>query len=62
MDPLRAGTVNAADLLGTADRGELAGKAADIVMLPGNPLKYNPCDRSGRFVMKAGKVQPPSMS
>lgn len=38
MGSLCAGTVNAADLLGTANRGELAGKAANIEALAGHPL------------------------
>lgn len=40
LDALRAGTINAAELLGTTDRGELSvGKLADIVAVSGNPLQ-----------------------
>jgi imidazolonepropionase-like amidohydrolase len=40
LDALRAGTMHAAELLGTNDRGELAvGKLADIVAVQGNPLQ-----------------------
>src|SRR5262249_27738735 len=39
LESLRAGTINAAELLGVDDRGELAaGKLADIVAVRGNPL------------------------
>jgi imidazolonepropionase-like amidohydrolase len=37
MESLRAGTVDAADRLGTADGGELAGQTADHVALAGGP-------------------------
>ena len=40
LESLRAGTINAAELLGVTDRGELAsGKLTDIVAVPGNPLE-----------------------
>jgi imidazolonepropionase-like amidohydrolase len=40
IDALRAGTIHGAELLGTADRGELVvGKLADIVAVQGNPLQ-----------------------
>jgi imidazolonepropionase-like amidohydrolase len=57
---LRAATVTAAELLGWSDRvGTLeAGKLADIVAVPGNPLED--VERLGqvRFVMKGGVVYP----
>jgi imidazolonepropionase-like amidohydrolase len=57
LESLRAGTVNAADLLGTADRGELAvGKLADIVAVIGNPLEDIRVVEKVVFVMKGGKV------
>jgi imidazolonepropionase-like amidohydrolase len=57
IDSLRAGTMNAADLLGSTDRGELtAGKLADIVAVPGNPLENIRVTEKVVFVMKGGKV------
>ena len=57
LESLRAGTVNAADLLGTTDRGELAaGKFADIVAVAGNPLEDIRATEKVVFVMKGGKI------
>jgi imidazolonepropionase-like amidohydrolase len=57
IDSLRAGTINAAELLGVTDRGELAaGKFADIVAVPGNPLENIRVTEKVVFVMKGGKV------
>lgn len=57
LDSLRAGTMNAADLLGVTDRGELAaGKLADIVAVAGNPLENIRATEKVVFVMKGGKV------
>ena len=57
IDSLRAGTINAADLLGVADRGDLAaGKLADIVAVAGNPLEDMHATEKVVFVMKGGKV------
>jgi imidazolonepropionase-like amidohydrolase len=57
IESLRAGTINAADLLGVHDRGELtAGKLADIVAVPGNPLEDLHVTEKVVFVMKGGKV------
>ena len=40
LDALRTATLNAADLLGVTDRGVIAaGKLADLVAVPGNPLE-----------------------
>jgi imidazolonepropionase-like amidohydrolase len=56
-ESLRAGTMNAAELLGVTDRGELvAGKLADIVAVPGNPLENIRVTEKVVFVMKGGKV------
>jgi imidazolonepropionase-like amidohydrolase len=57
LEALRAGTVNAADLLGTPDRGRLAaGLLADIVAMPGNPLEDIRATERVSFVMKGGRV------
>lgn len=57
LDSLRAGTLNAADLLGVTDRGELApGKLADIVAVRGNPLENIRATEHVVFVMKGGRV------
>jgi imidazolonepropionase-like amidohydrolase len=51
-DAIRAGTMNAAELLGLGDRlGRLQpGLLADVVAVPGNPLE------DIRFVMRDGQV------
>ncbi len=52
---LRAGTINGAELLGTADRGEIAvGKLADLVAVPGNPLDDITVTERPVLVMKGG--------
>jgi imidazolonepropionase-like amidohydrolase len=54
---LRSATVNAADLLGKTDRGVLAaGKLADIVAVPGNPLEDITATERVQFVMVAGRI------
>ena len=55
---LRAGTAAAADLLGIADQaGTLAaGKVADVVAVPGNPLDDITATERVFFVMKGGAV------
>jgi imidazolonepropionase-like amidohydrolase len=60
MSPLAAiqtATVNAADLLGVADRGSLAaGTLADLVAAPGNPLDDVTTLERIDFVMQGGRV------
>jgi imidazolonepropionase-like amidohydrolase len=58
IDALRAGTSVDADLLGVADRlGSLeAGKLADIVAVPGNPIQDIRQTEKVFFVMKEGVV------
>jgi imidazolonepropionase-like amidohydrolase len=57
IDALRAGTINAAELLGVTDRGELVvGKFADVVAVPGNPLENIRATEAVVFVMKGGKI------
>jgi imidazolonepropionase-like amidohydrolase len=57
-EALIAGTANGAELLGIADKtGTLqAGKAADIVAVPGNPLADIEATQRPIFVMKQGVV------
>jgi imidazolonepropionase-like amidohydrolase len=58
VQALQAATVGAADLLGVkGDSGTLeAGKLADIVALPGNPVEDIHVTEHPKFVMRAGKV------
>lgn len=60
MTPLaaiQASTINAADLLGTPDRGRIAvGLLADLVAVAGNPLDDIGALSDVRFVMKSGRV------
>ena len=54
---LRTATVNAADLLGVADRGQLKpGMLADIIAVDGNPLEDISEMERVTFVMKGGDV------
>jgi imidazolonepropionase-like amidohydrolase len=54
---LRAGTLNAADLLDRPDRGVIAeGKLADLVAVPGNPLEDITATERVLFVMLGGRV------
>ena len=56
LGALQAGTINGADLLGTADRGELAvGRLADIVAVPGNPLEDITATERPVLVVKGGQ-------
>jgi imidazolonepropionase-like amidohydrolase len=58
VDALRSATSVDAELFGVADRlGTLeAGKLADIVAVPGDPLADITRTRHVHFVMKDGKV------
>ena len=54
---LKMATIYAADLLGVDDRGVIAvGKRADLIAVPGNPLKDISVMEDVRFVMKNGTV------
>ena len=56
-EALRSGTVNAAELLGMPDLGRLAaGAFADIVAVPGDPLRDIRVVENVSFVMKDGTV------
>ncbi len=57
LDALRTATVNAADLLGVSDRGEIApGKLADLIAVRGNPLEDVRVLQQVIWVMKGGQV------
>ncbi|MEX2283639.1 MAG: amidohydrolase family protein [Gemmatimonadota bacterium] len=57
LDALRSATISAADLLGKTDRGTIAaGKLADLVAVPGNPLEDITATERVVFVMLGGKV------
>lgn len=56
-DAIRTATVNAADLLGAVDRGQIeVGMLADIVAVEGNPLDDVTVLTKVSFVMKGGTV------
>ena len=56
-EALRAATVNAADLLGTPDRGRIEeGLLADLIAVGGDPLQDIERVLDVRFVMKAGEI------
>ena len=57
LDVLRAATVTAAELIDVTDRGRLAGGLlADVIAVPGDPLRDIAVTQDVRFVMKGGKV------
>lgn len=57
LDALRSATLNACELLGVTDRGSIsAGKLADLVAVPGNPLEDVRVLQHVEFVMKGGAV------
>lgn len=57
LEALRSATINAADLLGVDDRGLIAaGKLADLVAVPGNPLEDITVTERPAFVMVGGRV------
>ena len=57
LGALRTATLNAADLLDRTDRGEVAaGKLADLIAVPGNPLDDITVTERVVFVMMGGKV------
>ncbi len=61
LDALRSATVAAADLLGVDDRGVVAaGKLADLVAVPGNPLEDITATERVSWVMLGGKVVAPA--
>jgi imidazolonepropionase-like amidohydrolase len=58
MEIIHAATIDAAELLGWKDRiGSLeVGKLADIIAVPGDPLKDVTALERAKFVMKSGVV------
>ena len=57
IEALRTATSGAADLLGVSDRGLIAaGKLADLIAVPGDPLKDVKVMEQVSFVMKGGLV------
>jgi imidazolonepropionase-like amidohydrolase len=59
LEALRAATVNAAALLGVTDRGSIeAGRLADMVAVPGDPLRDITATERVSWVMQGGKVIP----
>ena len=57
LEAIRTATIGAADLLGVSDRGTLApGQLADLVAVPGDPLKDIKLMEQVSFVMKGGVV------
>lgn len=56
-DALRSATINAADLLGKDDRGQIKeGLLADTIAVNENPLENMKTTEDVQFVMKGGKV------
>jgi imidazolonepropionase-like amidohydrolase len=57
IEAIRTATLNAVDLLGVHDRGEIApGKLADLIAVPGDPLQDVTVLQRVVFVMKGGVV------
>jgi imidazolonepropionase-like amidohydrolase len=57
LEALRSATLNAAELLGIADRlGAGRGKVADLVAVTGNPLDDIRALERVVFVMHAGRI------
>ncbi|GHF19577.1 amidohydrolase [Kordiimonas sediminis] len=57
VDALKSATINAADLLGVSDRGQLKpGLRADIIAVADNPLEEIRTLERVTFVMKGGKI------
>lgn len=57
IDAIRSSTINAADLLGVNDRGEIKiGLLADLIAVDGNPMEKIDVLQKVIFVMKGGKI------
>ena len=58
LEAVRTATLYAADLLGLGDRGVIeAGRLADLVAVPGDPIQRIDVMEEVRFVMKGGEVE-----
>lgn len=59
LDAIRSATIGAAAVLGVSDRGVIeAGKLADLIAVPGDPLRDITATERVSWVMLAGKVVP----
>ena len=59
LDAIRSATLNAAAVLGVSDRGVIeAGKLADLVAVPGDPLRDITATERVSWVMLGGKILP----
>jgi imidazolonepropionase-like amidohydrolase len=57
LEALRTATIHAADLLGKEDRGSIAaGKLADLVAVPGDPLQDITASERVAWVMLGGRI------
>jgi imidazolonepropionase-like amidohydrolase len=57
LDAIRSATLGACDLIGVTDRGTIAaGKLADLIAVPGNPLDDVTVLQHVAFVMKGGAI------
>ena len=57
LDALRTATIHAAEVLGVSDRGAIeAGKLADLIAVPGDPLQDITATERVSWVMQGGKV------
>jgi imidazolonepropionase-like amidohydrolase len=57
LESIRTATVHAADLIGVGDRGTIApGKLADLIAVPGDPLRDVTVLERVAFVMKGGVI------
>jgi imidazolonepropionase-like amidohydrolase len=60
LQAIRAATLVAAEVLGVTDRGAIeAGRLADLIAVPGNPVEDVTLLQDVRFVMKRGEVYRP---
>jgi imidazolonepropionase-like amidohydrolase len=57
LEAIRSATLHATELLGVEDRGALeAGRLADVIAVPGNPLEDVSVTEDVSFVMRGGEV------
>jgi imidazolonepropionase-like amidohydrolase len=59
VDAIRSATIVAADVLGMSDRGVIeAGRLADLIAVPGDPLRDITATERVSWVMLGGKEVP----